>query len=166
MEENSLLRAKPGLESDEYLERKRDFMRTYGETFPSEYWKEVIGLAFADNWQDKRKWAKPKGVPTPIEFTYEGVELGRKTFAMPEMLEAKRKFMASLDRALPSYKWKRVLTVTFDEVWKGERLDDWIHLEYTPCDEMIRIRQMWLKAGGGECGLPGCCNPQYRDNTD
>jgi hypothetical protein len=157
--------------SDEYLERKKVFMQTYGATFPSEYWKEVIGLAFDDHWRgNKRDWAKPKGVPTPIDFTYEGVQLGEATFALDEMLEAKEKFIRSHEGALlsgrwPSVHWQRVLTVTFDEVWKGERLDDWRHLEYTPCDVMIRIRKMWLKAGGGECGYPGCCNPQYKGDV-
>jgi hypothetical protein len=128
MEDNVASRAKPSFESNEYHELKREFMRTYGETFPSEFWKEVIGLAFADNWLNKRKWSKPKLVPTPIKFTYEGVELGPETFAQPEMLVAKRKFMASHENALPSYNWKRVLTVTFDEVWKGERLDVMLNL--------------------------------------
>ena len=149
--------------SDKYLEIKESFMRIYGATFPSEYWKEVIGLAFDDSWRKTEKWAKPKLVPTPIKFTYKNVELGYDTFALPEMLEAKKKFIASHENALPnSYQWKRVLTVTFDEVWKGQRLDNWDHIEYTPCDEMLRIRKMWLKAGGKECGLPGCCNPAYK----
>jgi hypothetical protein len=171
-----LSRNKPAFGSSEYLELKENFMRNYGETFPSEYWREVIGLAFDDNWKGSREWAKPKLVPTPIKFTYEGVELGRETFALPDMLKAKTKFIASHERALSfgertsifhsmMNRWRRVLTVTFDEVWKGERLDDWVNLEYTPCDEMLRIRAMFLKNGGKDCGYPGCCNPAYKGPT-
>ena len=147
--------------SVDFLNRKEKFMKTYGSTFPSEYWKETLTRAFDDDWLNKRKWTKTTSDPAPIEFFYEGVKLGWETFAEEEMLEAKRKFLFAHEDALPSSYWKRVLTVVFDEIWVGRRFN-YEHDLYTPVDEMLNVRRILLNAGFQTCGLPGCCDPRYK----
>jgi hypothetical protein len=145
--------------SPAYKAIKERWMSKYGNILPSEYWTETASLAFDDDWLKSGKWKKPTSVPTPIDYEIDGVKLCRETFAQPPMLEAKRKFLSTYDEALGSYSWKRVLTTAFDEIWVGERLDVFENMEYTPCDQQLRMRKFLIDAGFTDCG---CCDPRYK----
>ena len=157
---NELVKNLENFGSPEYNAIKEQWMSKYGNILPSQYWTETASLAFDDDWRKSRKWEKPKCDPTPLpDFEYQGVKFGRETFAQDAMLEAKREFLQIYKDALGSSDWKRVLTTTFDEIWIGKRLDVFENLDYTPCDELLRIRKFLLDAGFRDCG---CCEPRYK----
>ena len=105
--------------SEEYLRHKEDFMTTLQDTFPSEYWKEALSVAFDNKWVDSIPAFRQKLALAPIDFVFEGVKLGRSTFLSGEMLPAKRKFFTKHGKLIRSSAHDQAVSIAFDDVWLG-----------------------------------------------
>ena len=144
------VRGKETFNGPEFFRLKEKFLETYKDVFPSGYWRHVLDITFDDKWFNSPLWSFPSIEPEEIDFTFDGVKVGPDTFASSEMLEVKRKFFDAHKAVFNINSCYRKLSIAFDEVWYGEKLNSASDV-YTPVEE-TRIRKLLFSKGFKYCG--------------